>query len=62
LTVYPLPPAADDEVFGQGTVWTTVHAYRPTRHAKRAVSASSLIETDISTECARRGFPIPRSV
>jgi CRISPR-associated protein Csb2 len=40
LTLCPLSPSADDPVFGRGTVWTTVHVYRPTRHAKRGVSVS----------------------
>jgi hypothetical protein len=62
LTLCPLSPSADDPVFGRGAVWTTVHVYRPTRHAKRGVSVSFLIETDILTECARRGFPALRSV
>jgi CRISPR-associated protein Csb2 len=62
LTLCPLAPPSGDPVFSRGTVWTTVHAYRPTRHAKPGVSASSLIEADIRMECTRRGLPELQSV
>jgi CRISPR-associated protein Csb2 len=62
LTLAPQPAETDDSYFGSGRVWTTVTAYRPTRHPKRDQPVSSLIETDICTECARRGLPAPESV
>jgi CRISPR-associated protein Csb2 len=62
LSLAPLPSETDDSYFGSGRVWTTVSAYRPTRHPKRDQPISSFIETDLRTECARRGLPAPESV
>jgi CRISPR-associated protein Csb2 len=62
LTLAPLLSGSEDSCFGTGRVWTTVNAYRPTRHPKRGEPLSSFIETDIRTECARRGLPRPESV
>jgi len=62
LALTPLPSEADDPFFGSGRVWTTVTAYRPTRHRKGHQPISSLIERDIRTECARRGLPMLESV
>jgi CRISPR-associated protein Csb2 len=62
LALIPLPLEADDSFFGSGRVWSTVNDYRPTRHPKRDQPLSSFIETDVRTECARRGFPAPESV
>jgi CRISPR-associated protein Csb2 len=62
LILCPHPADADDAFFGRGLVWTTATTYRPTRHLKRGHPAASFIETDIRTECARRGLPAPESV
>ncbi len=62
LNLKPLPSEVDQPYFGNGRVWTTVEAYRPTRHPRRNQPIPSFIERDIRTECARRSLPRLASV
>lgn len=36
--------------------------YKPTRHPKGNQPVAQVIETDIRTECVRRGLPAPESI
>ena len=45
-------------VFGRSRTWTTVTAYRPTRHPKKGTPEEA-IAGDVKIECARRGLPSP---